>query len=484
MSKPEQLPKKRNTVAPSPESVGFIFDKFGAVIGINPNLFAKQVKATMEICYSPQKLFYIYEKGVYRVLDEQALTARLSRMVNRFVPDSWLPSYELQYIKAIKNLVYTKHGMNPRKNVLNLKNGMLNIDDLSFHDHNPSFRSSIQLPYPYDPSAECPQFEQFLFDIFEGDPERIAIIEEWLGYSLTNETNSCKSAVLLGSGSNGKSVLCELMRQLCGPENVSSVSLSELSNSFARLDLLDKTLNLVTESEISGSTFNTEIFKALVSGDPIRVEIKHGASFSIKPTVKLVTAMNAMPFTKDQSYGLARRLLIVPFRKCFKTAEQLKKLSKQQRIDAKVGLADSRLIEKLLTELPGIFNLALKGLQRLRNNNYQFTESSLANEELKEFQDTISPISAFVSEMIQSADPESRVKNKTLCELFSCWCKDRGHKLSAEMSDIRFHALLKNALKDNHIAFNTQKSGGERFVAGIKLNDAARVTLADIPQKQ
>ena len=61
--------------------------------------------------------------------------------------------------------------------------------------------------------------------------------------------------------------------------------------------------------------------------------------------------MNAFPKVTDLSHGFLRRLVIIPFRRIFKT-------DANSRYDR----------EELLKELPGVFNFAVEGLQRLKEH--------------------------------------------------------------------------------------------------------------------
>ena len=450
----------------SPTDVGFVFDLQNRVIGLNPNMFARYITTRFKLCYSPQKLMYEYtDEGVFQRVDEEALKSKLYKIVNKFVKDSWRETFENAYIKALKNEVYSSEEMNSQRNLLNLENFMLNIDTMEWYEHDPQYRSSIRIPVEYDPKAKCPMFKKFLQEIFENDKQLIAITEEIIGYCMTTETKAQKAILLYGTGGNGKSILCYIINKICGTANVSAVSLNELGNPFARLDLVGKTVNLVTETEVKGVSFNTELFKAIVAGDEIRAEIKGGATVKFRSTVKIVAAMNSLPFAKDQSYGLSRRLLILPFERQF-TGDEI----------------DVDLQDKLEQELPGIFNLALRGLERLRRQKYRFTESSKVTENLLEYQESISPITVFVDEILLQGSTVSRVSNKMIRRLFGVWCLERGHKRIAEMSDTRFHILLKHTLRDKRIAFTSEKTGGERYLKGIELNKNGQETLETIPE--
>lgn len=131
--------------------VGFLFNKDGTVIGLNPNLFAQYIANRFTLCYSRQKLMYEYVDGVFNRLDEDELKSSLYRIVNKFVNDSWRESYETAYMKALKNTVYSSDEMNYATNMLNLENGMLDIDTMEWQpNHDPRYRSSIRIPVEYD----------------------------------------------------------------------------------------------------------------------------------------------------------------------------------------------------------------------------------------------------------------------------------------------------------------------------------------------
>lgn len=141
------------------------------------------------------------------------------------------------------------------------------------------------------------------------------------------------------------------------------LSLSDLESSFKRLSLVGKTVNLVTENETGRKGFNTGIFKQIVSGDTVTAEVKHGDIFTFQPKCKMVFAMNSLPHTTDKSKGLYRRLVILPFDVTFS------------------GENDNKMLEEeLRQELDGILAFALKGLKRLRANNFEFTQSEKSQE--------------------------------------------------------------------------------------------------------
>jgi putative DNA primase/helicase len=372
-------------------------------------------------------------------------------VVHEFVADCWTASLEAKYMAALKREALAERPMDNNRNLLNLENGMFDLTTLELLPHNRKYQSTIRIPVNYVPEAKCPKFYRFLKEVFDGDKGRIRVVRQMLGYCLTPEVKAQTAFILYGSGSNGKSVLAEILRELCGPSNVSAVSLGELGNSFTRLDLVDKCLNLVTEAEMDGASFKTEYFKSIVSGDAIRAEIKNGASFNFKPFAKLVFCCNNLPYSRDRSFGLSRRMTIIPFNRQFSGDE-----------------IDPDLTDKLKLEMEGILQFAIRGLVHLRDNKYQFAKSQVINDARNEYQRLINPIASFVDDMLEAGSATDRIYNENLTRAFQSWCRENGHGKMSDMTAERFHSQLKMILRDKRIPFKTSK-GGKRYLSGVRL---------------
>ncbi len=430
-----------------------ISNKTDRLTGINGNVYSRYIlQRKLDLVYSHDQ-FYVYEKGVWRFKDTNAISRILRGILHSFVPDSWTPMLEGSYMSALRVEAPRVDKMDPDRRLINLLNGMLDLRTYQLVDHDKKYHSTVQVPIRYDPNARCPMFLQFLADVFQGDQELIDLAAEMLGYCLTVEVKAQKAFILYGKGSNGKSVLADILKKLCGSENVSSVSLKELDDSFARSEIVDKLLNLATENEVGKAGLDTTYFKSIVAGESIRVEKKHEQGFTYEPFCKLVFALNNLPYTKDKSYGFVRRLIIIPFNRTF------------TETDANVELMDD-----LTEELPGILNFAIEGLKRLEANRYVFTKSKASNELLKEYMEELNPVECFVEEMIVKGGPEDRVKNKTIGETFRLWCQEQGHSALAQYSQIRLIRNIKDVLKSKGISVGNGNAGNGRYLTGIKMN--------------
>ncbi|MHA6481650.1 DNA primase family protein [Paenibacillus sp. strain BS8-2] len=469
----EATPSHLGGAALSPERIeelerkGFVCDPVKGISDIHPNLFAKHVLRTFELRITKGERFFLYECGVWRLLPEKTLHRRLAKLIEREQPDVWRPTWESGYMATLARLAKHVSEFDVNKVHLNLTDGMFNTETFELEEHDPDFHSSIQNPIEYDLDAQCPRFLTFLNEIFQGDQQIIKVVQEMMGYCCTAETRAHKMFILEGIGSNGKSVLIEVIEHLCGKKNVSHVAMNELNQPFARAELVGKLLNVSSENEFSEKGLNTQQIKSITAGDAIRVENKHEKGFSYHPVCKLLFAMNALPATLDKSHGFFRRLVIVPFRKVFKGTE-----------------ADRMLLEKLLVELPGIFNFAMEGLKRLQANDFEFSSSDAIEQAVANYKSEQNPVITFVSDYVEAGTPSNRLGKNELFERFQTWCRQQGETDFAFKSNRNrrvFWAAFRTALLEAGLPTPAEAtSNGWRYYPGLTLLDERKKDMADL----
>lgn len=321
---------------------------------------------------------YYEQLHTYRTLADSFMVYNYSGKYWKTVPDSHLLGFardhfhpygdsskrnEFRNLVQCTNLVNAEWFSIPHK--INFQNGILDLETMDVLDHAPEFGFRYVLPYAYDKTAECPRFSQFLDEVTLHDKQMRKVIEEYMGYCLSYDDPSWgeKAMILVGEGSNGKSVLLDVMKALAGKENYSSLTLSDLHDPQNRYELDGKLFNLAEETP-SKSLSDSSLFKNLVTGGETMVKVVYKPPFKLKNMAKLLFACNELPWTKDVSFGMFRRLLIVPFNARFTQETQ-----------------DKGLRDKLRDELPGIMNVAIAGLKRLKAQG-NFSESEAIQEEV------------------------------------------------------------------------------------------------------
>ena len=120
----------------------------------------------------------------------------------------------------IKTEVYSKENPLDRRNkgIINCKNGEIHFenDEWVLKEHNRENYFTQQIPAIYDSKAKWKRFLKFSNQVFAPDEDRkdkIRLLQEFMGYAMTTDCQFERSLILVGSGSNGKSVVLEVLKQ-------------------------------------------------------------------------------------------------------------------------------------------------------------------------------------------------------------------------------------------------------------------------------
>lgn len=268
----------------------------------------------------------------------------------------------------------------------------------------------IRLPVVYDPQATCPRFERFLEEVFDGTPDikdRVRLVLEFLGLSLTATTEFEKALLLVGSGGNGKSVLVRVLEAMVGARNRSAVQLKQLENRFQRAHLDGKIVNVMTELSEGAELPDAEV-KAIISGEPITAEHKLKPPFEFYPICKLWLLTNHLPSVRDLSDGLFRRFSIITF---------------PNRFDNK-STRDTALSGKLAAEASGILSYCLRALAELFERG-SLTEPKSSREAVDGWRRDSDQVAAFVEEEMV-LEPGASITSKEVYSIYQEWAKESG----------------------------------------------------------
>lgn len=268
---------------------------------------------------------------------------------------------------------------------INFQNGYLDLNTDTFHEHTPEIGFRNVLTYSYDSKAVCPNFDSMLAAVTCNDEALQKVLLEFIGYSISQD--SCwaqKAMVFEGTGSNGKSTLIQALTALAGNENVTSLTLGDISKEYYRQMLDGKILNIAEETP-SRSLSDSSIFKNLVTGGRTTVRKIYQDPYEMCSRAKLVFSCNAIPPTEDTTDALFRRLIIVPFRAKFEPGSP--------------GF-DPFLGEKLILELPGIFNRVLAAYKDLWARK-SFTSADASRAALDDYSRSINPMIEWLEEHVE-----------------------------------------------------------------------------------
>lgn len=382
-------------------------------------------------CYRKVTEKYL-KKLLYIKLGDKASSSRIKEIIN-------LLKYELDEIKT------------PDEEYLCFKNGLLRLSNFELIKHSPDIFVTSCYDFYYDPSAECPNYRDFLNAIFQGDEELIKLDQEWTGLLLTKNTSFQKARFNVGAGANGKSVHTRMMKKVVGRDNYIEGELRNLWNE-RKVHKMENKKALFCEETSHFTKFRSGKFKESIDGY-LHANPKYDDPYDFKNTAKVVLNTNTTPETNDSTRGLYRRLLIFPYK----------------------HLIDENDIERdyfekhLKNEIPGIVNYALKGLERLREQG-DFSDCNATEIALNKFKNETNPLRAFVTEQCKFKE-DAYIEKDKLYEKYNTFCRNSGY--SNGINKAQFAQKLYNYAKMNNRKVESKQKrldqGRKRVFYGITL---------------
>ncbi len=101
--------------------------------------------------------------------------------------------------------------------LLTVENGTVDLLTGRLLPSDPAHLITLQAPVRFDPQAKAPRFCQFIHEVFGGREPLVRFAQEFIGYCLTGATSEAVMLILHGQGSNGKSILLEVLAHVLGP---------------------------------------------------------------------------------------------------------------------------------------------------------------------------------------------------------------------------------------------------------------------------
>ncbi len=209
--------------------------------------------------------------------------------------------------------------------------------------HNPAALITSCLPYPYDPAAKCPKWENFLQEALGGDASLIQLAQAMIRWILTPKVKAEPFAIdkafnCNGPRGSGKGTFVGTIRALVGSDNVGNGGPDVYGDKEKLARLVDKKLAL--DSDAKGFLPSSTNFNKVVSNEPVLIESKYKDSDDVPLGVVVLWASNEpIAVAKDGAEGTGRRLIPIPFN--------------NQPTEVNIHLK-----KELLGELPGIFQWA------------------------------------------------------------------------------------------------------------------------------
>ena len=375
--------------------------------GFKHNEFGDELIAAYNIITVNSQL-YVYEDGYYQQ-DEKIIERKMIELFPAIKQNQ--RAEVLSYIRIKTHVNSADIKVNPY--IINLQNTRYDIRSGKCLEFSPDKIEFDRIPVVYDPSAYCADLDKMLNRVFLGDREVINLFEEMVGACLLKRNSYQKAFILIGSGSNGKSTILDLIEEFLGPRNYSSLPLEKVTDRFNMAELENRLANI--GDDIDNVTIkDSGTLKKMISGESITVERKGERPFKLSPYATHIYSANAIPRSFDKSDGFYRRWLFIPF---------------NAKFSAEDPDYDPLIEEKITTPtaLSYLLNIGIRGASRLIKRG-RFTEPASVKEALEHYKTENSTTLSWIDDKELGEDYFLDNSTDKLYSDFTDWCKLSGIK--------------------------------------------------------
>ena len=380
-----------------------LFDERGKIKGVYDYAIFKHLTEQYNI-FVLGGVPFIYDGGCYRMDGNGAKLKTLIRSCcyPEFIKSTTIKRvYDLFITAQELQVTYDQLNQYPA-HWINFRNGFFDPVTGQLKDHDPEYKAVNQVPHVYDPEAEVSgQAVEDWLRFAVADPDDREMLLQYAGYCLTRDTRQQKFLILNGEGGTGKSTVIRMIEAMIGSENISNISLSELTQRFASYGLLGKLLNSCADLEVQALE-DTSTLKKVLGEDTLRGEAKGKDSFSFKSYAKLIFSTNELPVIKaEKTNGFYRRLLILPMNRVPEVAR-------------------SDFYDQLSAEIGYFIRISVQALSRMykRGTLAESRHSAEAVDRLRMDSDTVE---AFLNDKCERVRGE-RVERGYLYQMYSDYC--------------------------------------------------------------
>jgi len=326
-------------------------------------------------------------------------------------------------------------------------NGVIDLSDISFTPHSPSYMISKTPTTDYDTKAKCPKWDEFLNTIFQGNDELIKYIQTAVGFSMSGLKDFQGFFFCYGQGANGKSTFFNTIKLVFQDYYQSFPVDSLLTKNQTGTDYNIANLKgsrLVLSSEIpEGKKLNEALIKDLTGGDTISARRIYGDPFDFEPTHKLWMFGNHKPIIKGDDHGIWRRVHLIPFE--YKFSKDTIRKTEDVMNDFK-------------GELSGILNWCVEGFIRFKESGLHAPE--IVKQEVQKYKNELNSVSAWYDERV--LESTENIDYSFLYADYAQYCDVTG---AFQQSKIKFSKYLESVGKEIISGY-----GNKRIVLKTELN--------------
>lgn len=336
------------------------------------------------------------------------------------------------------------------------RNGAIDPDTGAVHSHSPDHHATWRIEADIAAETACPMWIGFLSGCLANlsDDERdkaIGTLQEWCGAALVRRKSreATKALIAFGPSRSGKTQLAQVIRALVGG-HPSGMRARDLEDRFGMQALIGASAWIADDAVSSGDYLDAERFKVIVTSEPISIPRKNLTNWEGRLDIPVLLTSNHLPKVKDQSDAVYNRSLILPM-----TVVRSEEDSDERPIS-------DRIVD---AELGGILNWAIAGWKRLKARRH-YDPPKIMRKALDDYKADNKPVGTWASEALEVA-PWSMVDRRDVLASFQGWYVQEFGSEGKIPAGRWFHPSLRQALP----TIGDHKSGGDRFITGVRLTD-------------
>ena len=379
------------------------------------NLYAEKMSECLQQCQMHDQQSEHHEKIQKKIKKISEICVKLKRTNDK--NNIMREACELFYDKDFKK----NADSNPY--LMCFTNGVYDFKTKEFREgrHDDYITKTTGIPYirpeEHDPKI-VEEINEFMRKLFP-EEELCNYMWDHLASTLIGLKKEQIFTIYLGSGSNGKSILIELMTQCLGeykgvvPVNLLTDKRSTIGNASPEIMALKAIRYGVGQELSTGSTMNEGIVKEITGGDPMMGRDLWTKSEIFNPQLSLVLCTNTLFDIKSNDDGTWRRMKVVNFKSKFISEGEIHTddtkyvFPKDKGLKEKLPLWASTFMSMLI-EIAIVTDGELKDCPQVieASNNYRQSQDA---------------ISSFINDKIAVAENKSGLSQTSLSCAFKDW---------------------------------------------------------------
>ncbi len=316
------------------------------------------------------------------------------------------------------------------------------------------FRYALTVDYPTTKSTGA--FKKFMKDVFKDDTDTRAEFYKFLGLCISDIRHLKLAYFLFGPANTGKTVVLNLLQNIIGKSNTSTLSFSQMDTEFAIHLLHGRRLNI--SGEVSGTTAKRlDAFKSITGNDTITTNRKNQSYLEFKNRCILVFGANTLPLIKDKTEveSFVSRLVVFPF-----------------SYPVPRERWDNRLLENLMEDISGIIEYSVEGLRKLAQDGYVFKESSSMKNCKRQYANDQESFTPFMKKYIV-ADSENRLPSSEIAQAYRKYCELKGYTV---LESNVWSLILMRSFPVNRVTVKKSDDTTKRIRAYAGINFSNKIT--------